>query len=148
MKSSKTETLRRFHKIPQVRFKEDRRLTSYGGLVIFQALFRNLELKSRVRRCFRHIDNQGIYGLGNIFVVLIVHLLLGFRRLRGLDYYKNDPMGARVCGLSSLPDASTVSQILEVADATSLVELRNTNQIGDCWYLETSPRFAFSSHTA
>lgn len=124
MKSSKTETRRSFHKIPQVRFKNERRLTSYGGLVIFQALFSNLELKTRVRRCFRHIEGQGIYGLGNIFVVLIVHLLLGFRRLRGLDYYKNDPMAARVCGLTYLPDASTVSRNLEDADATSVAQLR------------------------
>ena len=109
MKSRKAEIKKRYHKIPQVRFAEGRRLTSFGGLVVFQLLFRQLDFKTRIERCFKHIDTQGIFGLGNIVFVLVVHILLGFRRLRGLDYYRHDPMATRVCGLSVLPDASTVS---------------------------------------
>lgn len=125
MKSRKAEIKKRYHKIPQVRFAEGRRLTSFGGLVVFQMLFRRLDFKSRIARCFKHIDTQGIYGLGNVVFVLVVHILLGFRRLRGLDYYRHDPMATRVCGLSVLPDASTVSRNLEDADMDSVVSLRS-----------------------
>ena len=124
MKSRKAEIKKRYHKIPQVRFAEGRRLTSFGGLVVFQLLFRQLDFKARIERCFKHIDTQGIFGLGNIVFVLVVHILLGFRRLRGLDYYRHDPMATRVCGLSVLPDASTVSRNLGGADEDSVKQLR------------------------
>jgi hypothetical protein len=87
VKSRKAEIKKRYHKIPQVRFAEGRRSTSFGGLVVFQMLFRRLDFKARIERCFKHIDTQGIFGLGNIVFVLVVHILLGFKRLRGLDYY-------------------------------------------------------------
>jgi hypothetical protein len=92
--------------------------------VVFQALFRNLKLLARLRRCFAHIETQRIYGLGSIVLVVIVHLLLGFRRLRGLDYYRHDPLAARACGLAALPDASTVSRSLEDYDLASVENLR------------------------
>jgi len=125
VKSRKTEISKKFHKIPQVKFTENRRLTSYGGLVVFQPLFRRLAFRKRLTRCFRHIDKQGIFGLGNIVCVLVVHILLGFRKLRELDYYRLDPMATRVCGLSALPDASTVSRNLRHADCAAVENLRD-----------------------
>lgn len=125
MKSSKTEISKRFHKIPQIKFAENRRLTSYGGLVVFLPLFHRLAFRKRVKRCFQHIKTQGIFGLGNIVCVLVVHILLGFRKLRDLDYYRLDPMATRVCGLSALPDASTISRNLRNADSAAVGNLRS-----------------------
>ena len=125
MKSSKAETHARVHRIPALRFEPEQRLTSYAGLVIFQALFYRLDLKQRFRRCFSHVDLQPIFGLHTVMQLLVVHLLLGYRRLRGLDYYRRDPLVARVLGLRVLPDVSTVSRALSSADAKSVDGIRD-----------------------
>ena len=92
MKSSKADTRSRVHKIPQIKFEKGRNLTAYAGLVVFQHLFLALQLKARLKKCFAHSDDS-MFGHARIILLLIVHLLLGFRRLRGLDYYREDQIG-------------------------------------------------------
>ena len=104
VKSSKAEIHAKFHKIPRIRFSDDRRLTSYSGLVVFQALFNAMKLRARIRACFRNLRGTKIFGHASVVVLLVVHIILGFRRLRGLDYYRDDPLVARVCGVRRLPD--------------------------------------------
>jgi hypothetical protein len=123
VKTSRAQTHSKVHKIPALRF-ENLQLTSYAGLVVFQSLFQQLQLKERFRRCFAHLDVQPIFGLHTVMVLLVVHLLLGFRRLRGLDYYRHDPLVARVIGVRRLPDVSTVSRSLAAADAHSVAEVQ------------------------
>ena len=91
MKSSKQQIVARFHKIPALQF-EDQRLTSFGGVIVFQALFQHLKLKARLKDCFQHLNGSRIFGAHRIVLWLIVHLLLGFRRLRDVDYYRDDPL--------------------------------------------------------
>jgi hypothetical protein len=124
VKSSKAEIHAKFHKIPRLKFCEERRLTSYSGLVIFQALFRAMRLQARLRACFRHLENTKIFGHASIVLLLIVHIILGFRRLRNLDYYQDDPLVARVCGVRRLPDVATVSRTLASCDDESVVNMR------------------------
>ena len=50
MKSSKTQIQTKIHRILPVRF-EEQDLTSYSGLLIFQALFQRLRLKEKLRTC-------------------------------------------------------------------------------------------------
>jgi hypothetical protein len=57
-------------------------------------------------------------------LLLLVHFLLGFRRLRGLDYYRDDPLVARVVGLRKLPDVATLSRGLKNADTRCVDNLR------------------------
>jgi hypothetical protein len=128
VKFSKAKIRRTVHKIPTIRFEGKQRLTSYAGLVIFQALFQRLDLKGRLRRCFDHLKEQAIFESATIVQVLIVHLLLGFRRLRGMDYYRHDPLVARVVGLSQLPDVSTVSRSLAVLDRRSVEDTRRLSR--------------------
>lgn len=54
MKFSRKEIISREHKIPEIKF-EDQRLTSYSGLVIFQPLFSSLQIKEAFWRCFQHL---------------------------------------------------------------------------------------------
>ena len=54
MKYSKSAIHRKFHSLPDLSF-EDHRLTSFSGLIVFQALFARLDLKSTLNRCFRHL---------------------------------------------------------------------------------------------
>lgn len=125
MKSSKQNIHTKIHKIPTLRFCEDKKLTSYSGLIIFQALFQLLQLKTALRSCFLHLKAGKIFGHATVFLMLIVHVILGFRRLRTLDYYKDDPLVARVIGIRSMPDVATVSRTLASFDSHSVDNVRN-----------------------
>jgi hypothetical protein len=113
----------RAYKIPELKF-EDQNLTSFAGLVIFQPLMLGLEIKNRLWHCFRHLKLSRIFGPHIITMLLIVHLLLGYRRLRDLSYYQDDPMVKRILGLNQLPDPSTVSRALGSLDNLSIERVR------------------------
>lgn len=122
MRFRKAEIHSRVHTIPELRF-EDQDLTSFAGLVIFQPLLQRLELGSHLRKCFRHIRRQGSYGLSTIFLLLVIHILLGYRRLRDMAYYKDDPIVLRVLGLRRMPDVATVSRNLSAVDMRACEEV-------------------------
>lgn len=124
VKFSRADTRASSHKIPAIQFTDDGHLTSYSGLTIFQAFFRSIDLKVKLRGCFRHLRRHAIYDLGSVTLLLITHVLLGFRRLRGLDYYRDDPMVLRLLGLRRLPDVSTVSRALGKVDGKAIESLR------------------------
>ena len=65
MKCSKSDVHRKTHRIPEIRF-EDQRLTSFAGLVVFQSLFSRIGLKQQLSGCFRHLRVSPIYGHGSI----------------------------------------------------------------------------------
>jgi len=111
VKSSKAQITAKFHKIPMIRF-EDQQLTSFSGLLIFQLLFKRLNLKQRLKKCFSHLNSSPIFGRHLIVLLLIIHLIIGFRRLREVDYYRDDPIVLRLMGLRKLPDVSTISRAL------------------------------------
>jgi hypothetical protein len=123
MKSSKREIQSRVHKMPILRFI-DQTLTSFAGLIIFQPLLSKLDLKRRLRSCFKHLNIGSIYGHHFIMLLLVVHLILGFRRLRDVDYYKDDPLVKRILGLKKLPDVATISRALADADEMSVSKAR------------------------
>jgi len=127
MKCSKSEIHRKTHGIPDIHF-EDQKLTSFAGLVLFQSLFSRLGLKKQLTRCFRHLGVSPIFGHGLVVLLLIVHLLIGYRRLQDLRYYQDDPMVRRLLGISRLPDVATVSRTLAGMDARSVENLRQLNR--------------------
>ena len=109
--------------IPQLRF-EDQRLTSFAGLVLLQKLFQRIQLKARVQTCFRHLAAGKIFSPGTIFMQLVLHVLLGYRELRDVDHYRDDPLVQRVLGLKRLPDVATISRMLKDADDNSVHKLQ------------------------
>ena len=123
MKSSKAQIQAKFHKIPTIRF-EDQKLSSFSGLVIFQALFVRINLKEHLRRCFDHLKMSPIFGRHLVIMLLMVHLVLGFRRLREIDYYRDDPLVLRLLGLRKFPDFSTVSRALSQMEIEGVDKLR------------------------
>lgn len=123
MKSSKTQIQSSFHKIPFIRF-EDQKLTSFSGLLIFQLLFRRMNLKLRLKNCFRHLKVYPIFGRHLVVMLLIVHLLIGFRRLRDVDYYRDDPIVLRLLGLNKIPDVSTISRSLAAMESKEVEKVR------------------------
>ena len=123
MKFSKQAILARVHKIPSIRF-EDQQLTSFGGAIVFQMLFQRLNLKARLKQCFRPVKGSAVFGPHRIVLLLIVHLLLGFRRLRDVDYYRDDPVVQRLLGLRRLPDVATISRTLAAMGRDSVEKVR------------------------
>jgi hypothetical protein len=123
MKHSRSEVHCKTHKIPTLRF-EDHALTSFSGLVLFQGLFARLGLKERLSRCFSHLAPGSIFGHHVLVLTLVVHLLLGYRRLRERESYEDDPMVKRLLGLSRLPDVATLSRALAQADPRSVEKFR------------------------
>jgi hypothetical protein len=124
VKSSKAEMHAKYHKIPVIRF-EDQNLTSFSDLVIFQLLFKQLHLKERLVKCFDSLKISPIFGRHLVVLLLIVHLLLGFRRLREVDYYRDDPLVLRLMGLRKLPDVSTISRALCQMEAEGIEKVRD-----------------------
>jgi hypothetical protein len=127
VKSSKAAVHRKTHCIPALKF-EDQKLTSYAGLVLFQSLFARLGMKEQLTRCFRHLTVSPIFGHGVVTLLLIVHLLLGHRRLQDMRYYQDDPLVRRVLGVSRLPDVATLSRTLAGMDRRSVQQLRQVNR--------------------
>jgi hypothetical protein len=127
VKSSKSQITAKFHKIPVIRF-EDQQLTSFSGLLIFQQLFKRMELKKRLKKCFTHLKVSPIFGRHLVVMLLIVHLLMGFRRLRELDYYRDDPIVLRLMGLRKLPDVSTISRALAQMESDGVENVRELSR--------------------
>jgi hypothetical protein len=123
MKPSRSEIHCKTRKIPTLQF-EDHALTSFAGLVVFQGLFARLGLKDRLGRCFSHLGGGSIFGYPIIMLSLVVHLLLGFRRLRDCESYEDDPMVKRLLGLNRLPDVATLSRTLSHTDRWSVEKFR------------------------
>ncbi len=143
MKLSRFQVQRKTHKVPDLRF-EDQRLTSYAGLLIFQLLFAKLDLHNRLRRALRPFAKGKAYGLPKVVLILITHLLLGFRHLREIRFYRDDPMVLRLVKLKMLPDVATISRALKQANATGVLALR---QLGRQLVLEPMMALAPSTLT-
>jgi len=127
VKSSKAQIQAKFHKIPVIRF-EDQQLTSFSGLLIFQLLFKHINLKQRLKKCFAHLKVSPIFGRHLIVLLIIVHLLIGFRRLREVDYYRDDPIVLRLMGLRKLPDVSTISRALSQLESEGVENVRQLSR--------------------
>ena len=119
----------RSRSIPELKF-EDQQLTSFGGLVIFQKLFEDLDLVRHLKGCCRSTERKAsrFYGHGKLLQCLIVHLLLGYRKLRDMDYYRDDPLVRQVLGLKRLPSVPTVSRMLGEFDEGSVAAQQELNR--------------------
>lgn len=98
-------------------------MTSYSGMVLFQALFRRLDLKGRLLRRLGRAKGAA-YGLHLLFLQVLVHVIAGFRRLRERDYYADDPLLPDVVGVHRLADTSTLTRRLGDASPASVVAAR------------------------
>ena len=127
MKPSKPSVHGRTAPISNMRF-EEQKLTSFSGLIVFQKFFAMLGLKERLRKCCRHLKVSPIYGHHVIVLLLVVHLILGYRELRDLRYFQDDEMVKRLLGLKRLPDVATVSRGLANADECSVENVRAENR--------------------
>jgi Transposase DDE domain group 1 len=124
MKLSRTQVERKSRALPQLRF-EDQQLTSFSGLVLFQALFARLDLLARLRQCFGQLPRSRAYGYATVVLSLVVHILLGYRHLRDSCFYNDDPLVLRLLQLRRLPHVATVSRVLTRITHTMVEQLRH-----------------------
>jgi len=110
--------------IPTLKF-EKQDLSSYSGLVVFQKLFQELNLRERFRSLSATLSAHYSYGL--LFRLLIVNALLGMRKLRDIDLYREDPIVKRTLGVRNLPSVSTVSRMLEGCGEQQVEHLQSQN---------------------
>ena len=61
-------------------------------------------------------------------MLLVVHMLLGYRPLRHLNYYRDDPLVRRVLGLRRLPEVSTLTRHLSSFDERSIGRIEGVQQ--------------------
>ena len=80
MKHSKSDVRCKFSCLPQLRF-DDQQISSFSGLVVFQQLISDLDLKRRLSRCFEHQKGSPSFSTTSIVLVLVlvVVVLLGYR---------------------------------------------------------------------
>ncbi len=130
MKFKRSDIVRGVYRIPEIRCEEgdEASLTSFAGLVIFQRLFSRLRIKRQLQACFGRLRPSATYGSHDIVFWLIVHLILGFRKLRDRDYYHDDPMVQRVLGLGRLPDVATISRTLKAMDEEAVTDCRTVSR--------------------
>jgi hypothetical protein len=126
---------------PKIRF-EEQRLTSFAGIILFDELFRALDLKKKLRACFSHLKRTSLYGFNTLGLVILVHLILGWKRLREIVYYDKDPLVNRVVGLKKLPTVSTLSRFFKETDerAVEKVGTMVTNMVKERMVVEDFPR--------
>lgn len=127
MKFSQASLKNRIGKVLVPKFS-DQKLTSFAGIVIFQALFYHLNIKNKLSACFNSVHDASSYKHSTMMLLLIVHIILGYRRLTDIKYYRNDPMIARTLGLSTLPCASTLSRQLKQSCKDSVAGVKNLSE--------------------
>lgn len=127
MKHSKSSVRRKFSHSLQLRF-DSHQLTSFAGLVIFHQLFYELDLRRRITRCFAHQSDRKSFSSASIVLLLIVGVLLGYRRLRDVHYFKDDPMTRRILGVSFIPSVSTISRHLSSLDEQCVRQFERLQQ--------------------
>ena len=127
MKHSKSDVRCKLHRLPQLRF-DDQQLSSFSGMVVFQQLIADLDLKRRLSRCFEHRKISPIFSTTSIVLILIVSVLLGYRRLRDVQFFKDDPIVLRLLGLRCMPTVSTISRQLSAVDDRSIRGIERLQQ--------------------
>jgi len=124
MKCSRRDVNRKAHARTCLRF-ENHQLTAFGGLIILQEFFAELKLVERLRNVFHRRQSGKVYRPQRLFLQLVVHLLLGFRSLRDIACYQQDPMVQRVLGLNNIANPATVSRMLRDMSDAEIGSLRD-----------------------
>ena len=127
MKVSKSDIYTRRSTIASIKF-EDQKLTSFSGLVVFQKLFDRFGLRERLKVACSHLDRGRSYRFNIVAELLIVHVLLGFRKLREIDFYRDDPIVKLLLRLKRLPGVATVSRMLAEFDSESVENHQEVNR--------------------
>lgn len=127
MKNTYKQTIMRNKKSTILKF-ENQKLTSYSGLTLFDDFITCLNLREKLQSCFKNEQKGGIYQAWRLFFLLVIHVLIGFKRIREINYYRNDPLVSNIAGLRTFPDPSTISRALSNCSDSAITSLRSLNR--------------------
>jgi len=127
MKIAKSLFRARKTTLPDIRF-EKQNLTSFAGIVVFQKLFADIDLNKRLSRCRPNTPRRTHASFTLLMRLLIVHALLGMRKLRDVDLYREDPVVKGALGVAAVPSVPTISRMLYDCDQSSVESLRVQNR--------------------
>jgi len=128
MNCKQSDIYRKYREINNIHFKTEKQtFTSFSGLIVFQKLFIGLRLKAKLKSCFKNNLLQGVIQHHSIMLMLIIHILLGYRELRDQQFYADDPMVKRLLGMDQLPSVSSISRVLSNIKST---DVDNVRQLG------------------
>ena len=132
MKHNKFDVRCKLTCLPRLRF-DDQQLSSFSELILFQQLINDLDLKRRLSCCFEHQKSKPPFSPTSIVLVLVVSIWLGYKRLRDVQFFKNDPVVLRLLGLTHVPTVSTISRQLSTVDVRSIrgIERLQQNMVTD-----------------
>jgi len=126
MNYKQSDIYRKYQQINKLQFEtENPSYSSFSGLIVFHKLFVNLGLKTKLKACFKNNHLQGVIQHHSIMLMLIIHILLGYRELRDQRFYADDPMVKRLLGMSQLPSVSTISRVLSNTENSDIESLRH-----------------------
>ena len=103
------------------------KLTSYGGLELFQRYLRRMDFSTMIHRSFDGSRLGGDFGVAAMIRLLVGLLVVGGRRLEHVAYIANDPLMQRFCQLRVLPAARTVSRWLKQFTMKTVERLQGLN---------------------
>jgi len=141
MKYSRKDANCKAHAHTTLRF-ECHQLTAFGGLVVLQEFFAQLNLMDRLKDVFYRRQAGKVYRPQKLFLQLIVHLLLGFRSLRDVACYQDDPLVQRVLGVRRGADPATLSRMLRDTTDAEIASLRRvlSGQVAERLQVMAPPR--------
>ena len=92
MKLAKKDYLANNRSVPTVVFDDptSSKLTSFGGVIVFDNLFRSLDLKNRLKICFGSEKVEPLIGFHRLTLWLILHFLIGYRQIKDVKFYKHE----------------------------------------------------------
>ena len=122
MKKSWKHYTKKHKVLPEIKF-ENQNITGHSGLIVLFAFFKQKRIIDKIADCFSHIKYKTVVGFHKIFIILVLHLMLGYRNLREYDCYKHDPLLLRLLGLKSFPWLSTITRNMGKADDVAISAL-------------------------
>ena len=91
----------------------DEKLTSYAGLELVRRFFRRLNLFAELRRSAKTANVGGDFSFGKVVLTVLGMLLAGAKRLRHVEFLRDDPMFLRFAGLRQAPTDRSLGRALQ-----------------------------------
>ena len=107
-------------------------LTSFAGLELVGRFIRRLDLWL-VLKGVEKVLPRSDFGAARLSLLVLAMLIAGARRVRHVEYLRDDPLVERLCGLSRLPTWHTLGRWLRGFDAAGIKALLEVNErlVGD-----------------
>jgi len=95
----------------QIQFGEER-LTSHAGLELLRRFLSGLGFFGELLRSERKLGVGGDFSFARVVLTVLAMLLVGAKRLRHLEFLRDDPLVLRFAGLSRAPPERSLSRSL------------------------------------